>query len=79
MFNCCCIFLQAVTLADISDSTGYYISDSMITSAANNTYSSGYMWPNQNKLSKQDWAQWHLGLHLAIQVDNLGCFQQPLG
>jgi len=78
--NHCCMFLQAVALANISDGTSYYISDSMVTRKANNTFFCGYTWPNQNKPSKQVWAWWHLGLHLAIPVDNLGCFpQQPLG
>jgi len=51
----------------------------MITREANNTYSSGYTWPNQNKPSKYNWSRWYLGLHLAILVDNIGCYQQPLG
>jgi len=72
------MFLQVVTMADISDGTGFYISDNM-AGQANITFSLGYTWPNQHKLSKQDQARWHLGLPMAILVDNLGRLQQPLG
>jgi len=73
------MFLQLATIADISNGTGFYISDNMLAEQANITFSLGYTWPNQNKPSKQDWARWHLGLQLVILVDNLGHFQQPLG
>jgi len=66
-------------MADISNGTGFYISDNMLAGQANITFSSGYTWPSQQKPSKQDWAQWQLGLQQAIPVDNLGCFQKPLG
>ncbi len=78
MLNCCCMFLQVAMIADISEGTRFYVSDAMLTGQANTTFSSGYTWPNQNRPSKQDWARWHLGLHLAIPVDTLGHFQQPL-
>ncbi len=76
--NHCRMFLQVAMIVDISNGTGFYISNTMLTGQANTTFSSRYTWSNQNKPSKQDWARWHLGLHLAIPVDNLGHFQQPL-
>jgi len=77
--NHCRMFLQVAMIVDISNGTGFYISNTMLTGQANTTFSSRYTWSNQNKPSKQDWARWHLGLHLAILVDSLCCFQQPLG
>jgi len=77
--NCCHMFLQVVTLADISNGTGFYIADNMLAGQENITFSSGYTWPNQQKLSKHDWVKWHVGLQQAILVDNLGHFQKPLG
>jgi len=73
------MFLEVVMMVDISNGTRFYISDNMLAGQANITLSLGYTWPNQYKPSKQDWARWHLGLQMAIPVDNLGCFQQPLG
>jgi len=77
--NRCRLFLQVVTLADISDGSGHYITDAMLSGKANTTFTSGFTWPNQGQPTKKEWAQWHLGLHLAIPVDNLGRLQQPLG
>jgi len=70
--NSCCMFLQVMTLVDISNGTGFYIADNMLAGQENTTFSSGYTWPNQQKLSKQDWAKWHASLQQAIPVDNLG-------
>jgi len=67
------------TIADIVDGSGYYIVDPMLTGLQNTTFASGYTWPNQGKPTKQEWAKWYLGLQLAIPVDNLGQFLQPLG
>jgi len=77
--NQCRIYLQVATLADISDGSEFYISDSMLTGQANTTFTSGFTWPNQGRPTKKEWAQWHQGLQLAIAVDNLGRFQQLLG
>jgi len=55
--NSCSMFLQATTLADISNGTGLYIADNMLAGQENTTFSSGYTWPNQQKPSKQDWVK----------------------
>jgi len=70
--NRCRIFLQVAMLADISDSSGHYISDQMLSGKPNTTFASGYNWPNQGTPTKKEWAVWHLGLQLAILVGNTG-------
>jgi len=77
--NRCQIFLQVAMLADISDGSGHYISNQMLVGTPNITFTSGYNWPNQGTPTKKEWAIWHLGLQLAIPVDNTGRFQQLLG
>jgi len=77
--NCCCIYLQVTTLADISDGSGCYMADAMVAGQPNTTFTSGFTWPNQGQPTKQEWAQWHHGLQLAIAVDHGGQYQQPLG
>jgi len=56
MLNQCCMFLQVVTIASIMDGSGYYIANPMLTGSPNQTFTSGYTWPNQGKPSKQEWA-----------------------
>jgi len=77
--NHCCIFLQVAMLVDILDGSGFYISNPMLVGHSNTTFTSGFTWPNQGQPTKKEWAQWYQGLQLAIAVDNLGRFQQPLG
>jgi len=75
----CHFFLQVATLANISDGSGHYISDPMLSGKPNTTFASGYNWPNQGTLTKKEWAIWHLGLQQVIPMDNTRRFQQLLG
>ena len=77
--NRCRVYLQVATLADITDGSGHYIADPMLIGKPNQTFTSGFTWPNQGTPTKQEWAKWYLGLQLAIPVDNYGRFLKPLG
>ena len=56
--NACCIFLQVITLADITDGSGTHILPSSLQGIRHNDMRSSYMWPHQIRPSPEAWRVW---------------------
>jgi hypothetical protein len=57
--NACCIFLQVITLADITDRSGTHILPSSLQGIRYNDRPSYYMWLHQIRPSLEAWRTWH--------------------
>ena len=53
--NACCIFLQVLTLADITDKSGTHILPGSLQGIMHNDRRSSYTWPHQIKPSPEAW------------------------
>jgi len=77
--NQCWIFLKVMTLSDICDMLGYYITAKMWTGKPNTTIESGYNWPQQQCSTKKGWICGQIALHSTIHFNFLQHFVIPLG
>jgi len=77
--NHCRLYLQVTTLSDIFNGSGQYILPDIWAGKQNQTFTSGYHWPNQGWPPKKDWTLWQLALWQAFPVNNLLHLDQPLG
>jgi len=75
----CQIYLKVMTLlADICNGTGRYILPDIWVGKMNQTFTSGYNWPNRGDRQKR-LDTWQLALCQAFPVDNLLQLIQSLG
>jgi len=51
--NCCWLYLQCTSLADLCDGSGHYLNPDMWIGQPNVTVTSGYSWPRQTRPSKK--------------------------
>ena len=58
--NLCRLYLQAVSLGDIVTGCGKYITVNAWAGIRDTTRPSRYSWPNQGKLSPNDWILWQI-------------------
>ena len=56
--NRCRIYLQVITLSDISTGDGLRIDKSTYTGVKNTNIRTEYLWPVQGKPGKTDWVEW---------------------
>ena len=78
--NACCIFLQVITLADITDGSGTHILPSSLQGTRHNDWHSSYTWPHQIRPSPEAWRVWCKTLctqFCTISASNR--LQRPLG
>jgi len=68
-----------MTLANICNRSGTYINLDMWAGKQNQTFMTGYKWPNQGWPMKKDWILWQLALQKAFLVNHLLCLDQLLG
>jgi len=51
--NCCQIYVQCTSLADLCNGSGQYLNPDMWAGQSNTTFTSGYSWPRQSKPTKK--------------------------
>jgi hypothetical protein len=56
--NACRIFLQVITLADLTDGSGTHILPGSLQGARHNDRRSSYTWPHQIRPSSKAWRTW---------------------
>ena len=76
-FNCCRMYLQAMTLSDITTGDGNYISDEAWNGNLDPSRISQYSWPVTGDPYHEDWSLWKKALRLLCSAQKT--LQQPLG
>lgn len=74
--NSCWLYLQVLTIADISSADDCTLLTSALAGTRDTTCSSSYVWPNYGMLSSLMWSTWRLFLHYISRGKVL---LQPLG
>lgn len=77
--NRCRLFLQVLTLADISTGDGTKVAHSYYTGVGEDSRSSRYSWPEQGQPSRAEWKIWIKCVDMIWAPEPRQTFTQPLG
>ena len=77
--NRCRIYLQALTLSDITDACGKTVPSSYMNGRRSKSRTSFYKWPNQSRPPETDWTKWRKYLRLAYLHPRTNRLRHPLG
>lgn len=77
--NLCRIYLQALTISDITDAGGVRLLDSALKGNRDTTRTSTLCWPNQGRPCEQDWRLWRYHITRIFAHPRHRVLQQPLG
>ena len=79
IINRCRIYLQVITLADISDSSGGFVTEYAYAGNKSTDRNSKYVWPNQIKPPPRHWTLWRDAIELVWSGSGNHRIQPPLG
>ena len=79
IINRCRIYLQVITLADISDSSGGFVTEYAYAGNKSTDRNSKYVWPNQIKPPPRHWILWRDAIELVWSGSGNHRIQPPLG
>ena len=77
--NRCRLFLQVLTLADISTGDGTKVAHSYYTGVGEDSRSSRYSWPEQGQPSRAEWKIWIKCVDMIWAPEPRQTFTRPLG
>lgn len=77
--NRCRLYLQVITLSDITDAGGRTIPTMYMNGLFSSTRLSFYNWPNQGRPPETDWVKWRKYLRQSFLHPRTNRLRQPLG
>jgi hypothetical protein len=77
--NRCRLFLQVLTISDITTGCGTKITKAAWNGTRDTTRTSRYQWPSQGQPTVQDWALWRTCLTKALSLQSANRLIRPLG